>query len=65
MLEVLGMIDIRPRQGMYISNNENNFFVIPLSWSMFLNGSQVDSIIEVRNVLEVKAAQLAAKQDDP
>lgn len=65
VLEVLGMIDIRPGQGMYISNNENNFFIIPLSWSMFLNGSQVDSIIEVRNVLEVKAAQLAAKQDDP
>ena len=64
VLEVLGMIDIRPGQGMYISNNENNFFIIPLSWSMFLNGNQIDSIIEVRNVLEIKAAELAAKQDD-
>lgn len=64
VLEVLGMIDIRPGQGMYISNNENNFFVIPLSWTMFLNGNQIDSIIEVRNVLEIKAAELAAKQYD-
>ncbi|MGN1141977.1 MAG: FadR/GntR family transcriptional regulator [Oliverpabstia sp.] len=60
VLDVLGMIDIRPGQGTYISNNETNFFVIPLSWSLFLNGNQTDSIIEVRNLLEVKAAYLAA-----
>lgn len=60
VLDVLGMIDIRPGQGTYISNNEANFFIIPLSWSLFLNGSQIDSIIEVRNLMEVKAAYLAA-----
>lgn len=60
VLGVLGMIDIRPGQGTYISSNEANFFVIPLSWSLFLNGSQIDSIITVRNLLEVKAAELAA-----
>lgn len=60
VLEVLGMIDIRPGQGTYISNNEASFFIIPLSWSLFLNGSQIDSIVEVRNLMEVKAAYLAA-----
>ncbi len=60
VLDVLGMIDIRPGQGTFITNNETNFFIIPLSWSLFLNGDQVDSIITVRNVLEVKAAELAA-----
>lgn len=60
VLDVLGMIDIRPGQGTYISNNESSFFIIPLSWSLFLNGSQIDSIVEVRNLLEVKAAFLAA-----
>lgn len=60
VLDVLGMIDIRPGQGTYISNNETNFFIIPLSWSLFLNGNQVDGIVEVRNLLEVKAAYLAA-----
>lgn len=64
VLDVLGMIDIRPGQGTYISNNEANFFIIPLSWSLFLNGSQIDSIVEVRNLLEVKAAALAAKCRD-
>lgn len=61
VLDVLGMIDIHPGQGTYISSNEANFFIIPLSWSLFLNGSQVDSIVVVRNLLEVKAAQLAAE----
>lgn len=62
VLEVLGMIDIRPGQGTFISNNEASFFIIPLSWSLFLNGSQIDGIVEVRNLLEVKAADLAAER---
>lgn len=60
VLSVLGMIDIRPGQGTFITNNEANFFIVPLSWSMFLNENQIDSIIEVRNLLEIKAAYLAA-----
>ena len=52
--------DIRPGQGTYISGNEANFFVIPLSWSLFMNGNQTESILEVRDLLEVKAAYLAA-----
>lgn len=60
VLDVLGMIDIRPGQGTYISNKEADFFIVPLSWSLFLNGSQIDNIIEVRNLMEVKAAYLAA-----
>lgn len=65
VLDVLGMIDIRPGQGTYISSNEANFFIIPLSWSLFLNGSQIDNILAVRNLLEVKAAQLAAGCKNP
>ena len=60
VLDVLGMIDIRPGQGTYISSNEANFFIIPLSWSLFLNGNQTENIMTVRNLLEVKAAELAA-----
>jgi DNA-binding FadR family transcriptional regulator len=61
VLDILGMIDIRPGQGTFISNDETNFFVVPLSWSLFLNGAQTDNILEVRNVLEKKAVELAAK----
>lgn len=64
VLDVLGMVDIRPGQGTFIRSNEADFFIIPLSWSLFLNGNQTDSIITVRNVLEVKAAELAADCQD-
>lgn len=60
VLDVMGMIDICPGQGSYISSKEENFFIIPLAWSLFLNGGQVESILVVRNLLEVKAAELAA-----
>lgn len=64
VLGVMGMIDIRPGQGSFISSREENFFIIPLAWAMFLNGEQVDNILTVRNLLEVKAAQLAADCQD-
>lgn len=64
ILNVLGMIDIRPGQGTFLSGTDENFFVIPLSWSLFLDGVQVDSILEVRDILEQKAAELAAKNND-
>ena len=63
VLEVLGMIDIRPGQGSYLSSGEGNFFNIPLSWSLFMNGNQTDDVVETRNILEVKAAALAASCD--
>lgn len=64
VLDVLGMVDVRPGQGTYISSNEADFFIIPLSWSLFLNGNQIDNIITVRNLLEIKAAELAADCED-
>lgn len=60
VLDVMGMIDIYPGQGTYISTREENFFVIPLSWSLFLNGEQIEEILVLRNLLEVKTAELAA-----
>lgn len=61
VLDVLGLIDIHPGQGSYISNQEASFFIVPLSWSLFLNGDQTDNIVEVRNILEVRASYLAAE----
>lgn len=60
VLDVMGMIDIRFGQGTYLTTSESNFFTIPLSWSMFLDGEQIDSILEIRGILEQKSAELAA-----
>ena len=54
------VIPAGPLTRVYISSSETNFFIIPLSWSLFLNGNQTEDIITVRNILEVKAAQLPA-----
>ena len=64
VLDVLGMIDIRLGQGTYISSRESNFFSIPLSWSLFLDGAQMKSILQVRGALEIRAAQLATHCKD-
>ena len=64
VLDVLGMIDIRLGQGTYISSRESNFFSIPLSWSLFLDGAQMQSILQVRGALEIRAAQLATHCKD-
>ncbi|MEE3420070.1 MAG: FadR/GntR family transcriptional regulator [Lachnospiraceae bacterium] len=60
VLDIMGMIDIRPGQGTFITGQENDFFMIPISWSLFMNASQIDQILEVRDTLEEKAASLAA-----
>ena len=64
VLDVLGMIDIRLRQGTYITSRETNFFSVPLSWSLFLDGTQVKSILQVRGALELRAVQLASQCED-
>lgn len=64
VLDVLGMIDIRLGQGTYITSRETNFFSVPLSWSLFLDGTQVKSILQVRGALELRAVQLAAQSED-
>lgn len=64
VLDVLGMIDIRLGQGTYITSRETNFFSVPLSWSLFLDGAQVKSILQVRGALELRAVQLAARCED-
>ena len=60
VLDVMGMIEIHPGQGTYISSRESNFFIIPLSWSIFMNGNQIESVLAVRDLLEIEAAALAA-----
>lgn len=64
VLDVLGMIDIRLGQGTYITSRETNFFSVPFSWSLFLDGTQVKSILQVRGALELRAVQLASQCED-
>lgn len=64
VLQVMGMIDIRPGQGSYISKETTNFFEVPLAWSIFMNDKQIFDILQVRIMLEEKAAELASFSAD-
>lgn len=61
VLNVLGLIDIRPGQGSFICKDGSNFFIIPLCWSIFINSDKIDNILVVRDLLEIKATELAAE----
>lgn len=61
VMDLLGLVDIRPGQGTYISSKEADFFLVPLSWALYLNIAKLDEIMEVRRTLEVRAAELAAQ----
>ena len=64
VLDVMGLVEIRPGQGTYLSRRETDFFVIPLKWSLFLEGRQIEEILVLRTILECQAAYLAAKCED-
>ena len=64
VLNILGMIDIRMGQGMYIVGQESQVFSVPLSWSLFLDASQIDEILVIRDMLELKSVELAAECSD-
>lgn len=60
VIGVLGMIDIRMGQGMYLVGQESQFFSVPLAWSLFLDGNQIEEILVIRDIMELKSAELAA-----
>lgn len=64
VLHVMGLVDIRPGQGTFISTRETDIFEIPILWSLFLSSSQVDQILMLRGLLEGQAAALAAGNID-
>lgn len=64
VLSVLGLIDILPGQGTFVASGSANFFMAPLSWTFLLGERNADNVIDVRNVLEVESARLAAQKAD-
>lgn len=62
---VMGLVDIRPSQGTFLCKDTSSFFVVPLSWSVFLNPEQTHDILELRDTFEIEAARQAANCTDP
>ncbi|MCS4476062.1 FadR family transcriptional regulator [Clostridium botulinum] len=61
-LEIVGLIKCKQGEGNFIRDNFDNSLFEPLSLVFMLERSNKEDIIEVRRIIEVEAASLAAKR---
>lgn len=61
-LEIIGLIESRQGEGNFIRSSFENSLLEPLSIMFMLNEGKVQEIFELRKVIEIETAALAAKQ---
>lgn len=61
-LEVMGLIESRQGKGNYINGDIDGSFFEPLSVMFMLNKGNPENILELRMVIEVEAASIAAEK---
>ncbi len=59
-LEMIGLIESRQGEGNFIGGDINSSFFEPLSVMFMLNDGKSEDVLELRRVIEVEAAALAA-----
>ena len=59
-LEMMGLIEVRAGEGMYIRQVNIDSVVAPLAWMLFIEKDTDLELYEARKILEVQAAGLAA-----
>lgn len=59
-LEILGVVECRQGGGNYIGDYKPTNWIEPISLMFKLGGGSFDEILEIRTVIEVEAARLAA-----
>ena len=61
-LQIMGLIEVRQGEGSFINNSFEKTLFQPLSIMFMLQKSKPEEIIELRKVIEVETAYLAAKR---
>lgn len=61
-LEIIGLIESRQGEGNFIRNSFQNSLFEPLSIMFMLNDCKLEEIFELRKVIEIETAALAARQ---
>jgi DNA-binding FadR family transcriptional regulator len=64
VLSALGLITILPGQGTFIAHEHTDFFLAPLNWTLFIGRNNINHLLEMRRMLEVETAGLAAERAD-
>ncbi|WP_273327047.1 FadR/GntR family transcriptional regulator [Vallitalea guaymasensis] len=61
-LEVIGLVESRQGEGNFISSNVSNTLLEPLSVKFMLSKGNTEEILELRRLLELETASLAARK---
>ncbi|MCB0153852.1 MAG: FadR family transcriptional regulator, partial [Anaerolineae bacterium] len=61
-LQALGVLEVKPGLGMFVSQGDIASFTKPLALGLFLNQGNVQQVIEARSVIEVALAGWAAER---
>lgn len=63
-LELLGLVEVRPGAGTFISGGASDLLPKSLGWGMALGRSSTEDLLTYRSVLEMSAAEMAANDPD-
>lgn len=64
-LDILGIVNTRPGSGTYLRGRASELLPETLSWGLMLSSDSTHDLVDVRHVLEVQAARLAAYRATP
>ena len=64
VLSALGLINILPGNGTFIAAGHTDFFLAPLSWSLFVGQHDTAHLLEMRSIIEAETAKMAAERAD-
>ncbi len=61
-LSLIGVLNVQPGRGTYISVSPEKFLAEPLSWDIMVQSPELEELFEVRTVLEVGIIEQATKR---
>lgn len=64
-LTLAGLLEAKRGSGTYVSGDFHNHLAKQLDWPLFLSAGEVQELFELRQALEILAAQLAAQRATP
>ncbi|AHF07299.1 FadR/GntR family transcriptional regulator [Desulfitobacterium metallireducens] len=61
-LEMMGLLEVRSGEGTFMRKLRPESVIAPLAWMLSIEKGTAQELLEVRKILEVQAAQLAAQR---
>lgn len=65
VLTMLGLLEVKPGQGTFITDGSSDFYAAPLAWGLLIGERSIEELVEVRSLLDCESARLAALRATP